>query len=218
MYSQNEKFDQLETKLRAEKGQNQQQICQVMAKIEGQPLAQWFDILSGAFIVAASQGIKQATTDQLTRSKQKHDDDRIDQITNSLFKRFCDAAADPKQRIARYLNDDISNILERSANVKTWEAYVKSEHKQLLLAQLLYIWYLGWQRGYAFTVEIDMLVAKKQSNDPRFDKMGDAQIKAASTKISETESTRVLAEIFHDAQAQERIYLMVLAYLETGKK
>jgi hypothetical protein len=108
--------------------------------------------------------------------------------------------------------------LERSANVKTWEAYVKSEHKQLLLAQLLYIWYLGWQRGYAFTVEIDMLVAKKQSNDPRFDKMGDAQIKAASTKISETESTRVLAEIFHDVQAQERIYLMILAYLETGKK
>lgn len=218
MYSQNEKFDQLEAQLRTQSGTNQKQLLSIMARLQNEPLVRWFDLLSGAFIVAGSQGIKRATVDQLTRSHQKSGDGDVDELTNQLFKRFCQAAADTSQPQAHYLNDDISMILEQSLDVKTWDAFVADDNKQLLLSQLLYIWYLGWQRGYAFTVEIDMLAAKKQGHDPRLVKTTPEQIRLASVKISETESTSVLAEIFHDSKAQERVYLMLLAYLKTGRQ
>lgn len=217
MYAQNEKFDQLEKKLRENAGAQQQELITVMDQLQTRPLAQWFDLLSGAFIVAGSQGIQQATQDQATRAKRKVTDDELGQLTNRLFKQFCDAAANPHQVIAQYLNDDISMILERSADVSSWAAFEALTDKPLLLAQLLYIWYLGWQRGYAFTAEIDMKIAKKQGLDARLAKTTDEQLHAACAKIAVTESAHVLAEIFHDADAQEQIYLMLLAYLKTAK-
>ncbi|KRM12834.1 hypothetical protein ABTQ33_05445 [Paucilactobacillus suebicus] len=218
MYAQNDQFEKLETQLRQNDGKNQNQIIEVISQIQAKPLNEWFDILSGSFIVSASQGIKQATSDQVTNAGKKLNEDGIQAITNNLFKQFCEDAGDTKTRIAHYLNDDISLILEKSADVKSWKEYENLKNKDLLLSHLLYIWYLGWQRGYAFTAESNMETAKRQNNDPRLANTSDEQIQQACIKIAATESVKVLGELFHDHDTQERVYLMILAYLQTGRQ
>lgn len=216
MYTENEKFNQLETQLRQFSGQNQEQLVKIIDGLQQKPLSKWFDLLSGTFIVAAGQGIEQATDDQATHAGQ----DKVspaNQTGKRLFKQLCEDVTDPQKPIAHYLNNDITMILEQSSNVKSWSEYQQKIDKQLLLSQLLYIWYLGWQRGYAFTVDFNMLLAKRQKHDPRLVKTTERQIQMASEKISETESTKILMKLFHDEPSREQVYLLILAYLDAGQ-
>lgn len=122
MYTENEKFNQLETQLRQFSGQNQEQLVKIIDGLQQKPLSKWFDLLSGTFIVAAGQGIEQATDDQATHAGQ----DKVspaNQTGKRLFKQLCEDVTDPQKPIAHYLNNDITMILEQSSNVKSWSEY-----------------------------------------------------------------------------------------------
>lgn len=144
----------------------QEQVSQQLAFLSAQPVSQWTIPLSCVYLLGGSDGIRAAIHDELNFENRVPDFSGVDSTVELFEDRFFDITAMQDSKWRARLNTDVAAITKQ---------HVKRH--PILLSDVYYMWGMGYEQGYRFTVIYNARLMQKYSRQtqittysPRFAK------------------------------------------------
>lgn len=144
----------------------QEQVSQQLALLSAQPVSQWTIPLSCVYLLGGSDGIRAAIHDELNFENRVPDFSGVDSTVELFEDRFIDITAMQQSKWHGRLNNDVATVTK-----------LRAKRHPILLSDVYYMWGMGYEQGYRFTIIYNARLMQKYSRQtqittysPRFAK------------------------------------------------
>lgn len=130
----------------------QEQVSQQLALLSTQPVSRWTTPLSCVYLLGGSDGIRAAIHDELTLENRVPDFTGMDSVAEYFEDKFDEVTAMRHSQWHGRLETDVAEVTRQHAR-----------HLPILLSDVFYMWGMGYEQGYRFTVIYNAWLLRKYS-------------------------------------------------------